>query len=169
MLHTIRAVAEYTPRRRRMARARAAHAGPARVRRALRRDRLRVSPKVMVLAPEQAGTRCGAGTARETSPGARGEPRVASGVFSIKRNVLPRTLKAAAAHRRGGGRGRVSLARSASLRPRPAPAGRGGGGGGGSDHQDGTGWGGAMASSMAPRTPHFWFHSFRGHIGPYFR
>jgi hypothetical protein len=137
MLHTIRAVAEYTPRRRRMARARAAHAGPARVRRALRRDRLRVSQKVMVLAPEQAGTRCGAGTARETSPGARGEPRVASGVFSIKRNVLPRTLKAAAAHRRGGGRGRVSLARSASLRPRPAPAGRGGGGGGGSDHQDG--------------------------------
>ena len=91
----------HTPRRRRMARVRAAHAGPARVRRALRELRrsqrarsngLRVSQKVMVLAPEQAGTRCGA---RETSPGAPRRQRCVSGVFSIKPNVPPRTLMAA--------------------------------------------------------------------------
>ena len=88
----------HTPRRRRMARASAAHAGPARVRRALRRPQrarsncLRVSQKAIVLAPEQAGTRCGA---RETSPGAPRRQRCVNGVFSIKRNVPPRTLMAA--------------------------------------------------------------------------
>ena len=95
----------HTPRRRRMARASAAHAGPARVRRALRALRrsqrarsncLRVSQKVMVLAPAQARTRCGA---RETSRGgskrAPRRQRCVNGVFSIKRNVPPRTLMAA--------------------------------------------------------------------------